>query len=181
MIGLIGPAAWHGAPWLLHPATHCMEPDAATAWSKSKGKWMSRFPWLLQSPTGIGCSECLQQGSGSLWAQCQATTAVQIRPSGFLDHESSTEHRGETRSPCPSMEECRAALRAARKGETVVTGVCGRLKLRRMKFCLGESKRQLNRIAFSTAVFMSVAQDVRQTRLALPSGHYYFRSSSLAC
>ena len=58
-------------------------------------------------------------------------------------------------------------LAAARKAEHKVSGVGGRGKCRKMKFCLAEGLRQLNAVALTNCETASLHQDVRDGMLAV--------------
>ena len=126
-----------------------LSPEAAKQLLKHKAHWMRDWPWLIEGQDGIGCSDCCKRlvddgqeafVAGSKWARLAVTTAICIRASAFKDHFDSDEHQGKLRDPAPSREQFMEVMRATRLGENKLHSQfrAGRLKLRRLKYCLAD-------------------------------------------
>ena len=145
-------------------------------WLRKRKRWQADFPWLCSAQSaggrwGLGCVACHAAGADGVMAKFRCSRYPLLRAL-FVQHDKTAAHRAAMEgvrqgATAPSAEHFRPVLGAIRSNQhrQPISGVAGLHKISKMRWCLAEAARELDRRFLRTAASVTVFQDGRKGAL----------------
>ena len=169
-------------PWLSLNAAVMVGADTRRCREQWRGRrevWQREFPWLSAAWSGpsrerwgVGCVACFAVGGSGSMASFRCAR-FPLMKALFTQHEHTAAHKAALEGiryrglSAPSSEHFIAVLDAVRQNRhrQPIDGVAGMHKIRKMRWCLAEAARTLDRRFLKTAASVTLFQDGRHGKL----------------